>query len=114
MAAKKRDEKCPHAPFDIQKEECLDCGEVDFEKYRRCHPDLKKMPLGSKDQMEEGFPEFSAEDVNLLYNLSRKKTYYEKAYLYVKKFLDGAVKPDAGGRRWLFGIKADLESIQGE
>jgi hypothetical protein len=55
-------------------------------------------------------PEFSAFDVNKLSGLARKSPYYMKAYIFVKQFLDGRVTINDKTRKWLFGVRKDLDS----
>lgn len=59
--------------------------------------------------MNPDLPEFSAIEVNELSNRARKQEYYTKAYKFVLDYLDDKVTITEKTKRWLWGIKKDLE-----
>ena len=108
--------RCPHLPFSIEKEACLDCGEEMSEKYRRCNPALRDTVVKKKDT---DLPEFSAEHLNLLSQMATRvskldRKYYVKSKKFVEDYLDGKEMTTEKQRKWLWGIWRELDELQNE
>jgi len=58
---------------------------------------------------KEELPEFGAVEVNELANRARKSEYYFRAHKFIIDYLDGKVPITENTKKWLWGIKMDLE-----
>jgi len=59
--------------------------------------------------MGSELPEFTAVEVNELSNRARKNEYYKKAHMFILEYLDGHVTITENTKKWLWGIKKDLQ-----
>lgn len=62
---------------------------------------------------DKNWPEFTAEEVNLLSNRARSSEYYKKCHKFVLEYLDmtpaQVENMSVGQTRWIWGIKTDLK-----